>query len=225
MHGWKVPRDYAHALQLDAQNGNTKWKDAIDLEIEQIKQYQDFKEHGKVEYEKGKVTNAPMGHQKIRIYFMFDVKHCGNFKPRLVTDGHLTKEPTETVYSGVVSLRKLRLAMFLTEFNNLQLWGADVGNAYLQAVTEEKLYVVAGQNSKSYKDMFLLCSTHSMAQDLEEQQMDFKPSRADLDIWMRSSKEGTHYEYITVYENDLGICMKDPQARKYTSSSSKVLDH
>ena len=38
---------------------NTKWKDAIDLEIEQIKEYQVFKDHGKVVYEKGKITNAP----------------------------------------------------------------------------------------------------------------------------------------------------------------------
>ena len=47
-HGWEVLRDYAHALQLDVQNGNTKWKDAIDLEIEQIKEYKVFKDHGKV---------------------------------------------------------------------------------------------------------------------------------------------------------------------------------
>ena len=33
--------------------------------------------------------------------------------------------------------------MFLAELNNLHLWGADVGNAYLQAPTKEKLYIVA----------------------------------------------------------------------------------
>ena len=38
-HGWEVPRDYAHALQLDVQNHNIKWRDAIDLEIEQTKEY------------------------------------------------------------------------------------------------------------------------------------------------------------------------------------------
>ena len=37
--GWEVPRDYAYALQLDIHNGNNKWKEAIDLEIEQIKEY------------------------------------------------------------------------------------------------------------------------------------------------------------------------------------------
>ena len=34
--------------------------------------------------------------------------------------------------------------MFLAELNNLQLWRADVGNAYLQALTKEKLYIVGG---------------------------------------------------------------------------------
>ena len=90
-HGWEVPQDYAHALQLDLRNGNAKWKDAIDLEIEQIKEYQVFKDHGKVVYEKGKIINAPKECQKIRVHFVFDVKHCGKFKARLVTDGHHTK--------------------------------------------------------------------------------------------------------------------------------------
>ena len=34
--------------------------------------------------------------------------------------------------------------MFLAELNNLQKWGADVGNAYLQALTKGKLYIVGG---------------------------------------------------------------------------------
>ena len=42
--------------------------------------------------------------------------------------------------------------------------------------------------------------------------MGFKPSRADPDIWMKSSKDGSHYKYIAVYVNDLAICMKDPKS-------------
>ena len=96
-----VPRDYAHALQLDIHNGNNKWKEAIDLEIEQIKEYQVFKDSGKAVYDKKHITNAPKGHQKIRVHFVFDVKHCGKFKARLLADGHISKEPMETVYSGM----------------------------------------------------------------------------------------------------------------------------
>ena len=162
-HGWEVPRDYAHALQLDIQNGNNKWNEAIDLEIEQIKEYQVFKDFGKAVYEKNKITNAPEGHQKIRVHSVFDVKHCGKFKARLVADGHLTKEPMETVYSGVVSIRNLRLAMFLAELNNLELWGADVGNAYLQALTRENFTLWVDLNLRN-----LSCTKLFMVQDQEE---------------------------------------------------------
>ena len=222
-HGWEVPRDYTHALQLDIQNGNNKWKDAIDLEIEQIKEYQVFKDFGKAVYDKNKITNAPEGHQKIRVHFVFDVKHCGKFKARLVADGHLTKEPMETVYSGVVSIRNLRLAMFLAELNDLELWGADVGNAYLQALTREKLYIVGGPEFEALQGHVLvmykaLYGTRSGGACWHDKffdilhDMGFKPSRADPDIWMKSSKDGSHYEYIAVYVDDLAICMKDPKA-------------
>ena len=82
-HGWQVPRDYTHALQLDVQNGNTKWKDAIDLEIEQMKEYQVFKNHGKVASEKCKIIYAPKHHQKTRVHFVLDVKHCENSRQDL----------------------------------------------------------------------------------------------------------------------------------------------
>ena len=222
-HGWEVPRDYAHALQLDIHNGNNKWKEAIDLEIEQIKEYQVFKDFGKAVYEKNKITNAPEGHQKIRVHFVFDVKHCGKFKARLVADGHLTKEPMETVYSGVVSIRNLRLAMFLAELNNLELWGADVGNAYLQALTREKLYIVGGPEFEELQGHVLvmykaLYGTRSGGACWHDKffdilhDMGFKPSKADPDIWMKSSKDASHYEYIAVYVDDLAICMKDPKS-------------
>ena len=75
---------------------------------------------------------------------MADVKYCGKFKARLVAHQHLAKEPTETVYTGDVPLRNLRLAMLIAELNNVQLWRVDVRNTYLQAIIKEKLYIVAG---------------------------------------------------------------------------------
>ena len=178
---------------------------------------------GKAVYDKNKITNAPEGHQKIRVHFVFDVKHCGKFKARLVADGHLTKEPMETVYSGVVSIRNLRLATFLAELNDLELWGADVGNAYLQALTREKLYIVGGPEFEALQGHVLvmykaLYGTRSGGACWHDKffdilhDMGFKPSRADPDIWMKSSKDGSHYEYIAVYVDDLAICMKDPKA-------------
>jgi hypothetical protein len=43
------------------------------------------------------------------------------------------------VYSGVVSLCGIRLVIFLAELNQLEIWGADVGNAYLEALSKEKV--------------------------------------------------------------------------------------
>ena len=83
-----------------------------------------------IEWETGEITWEPLTN------IMTDVKHCGIFKARSVADGHLTKKPTETVYSGAVALRNLRLAMFHAECDHLQLWGADGRNAYLQALTK-----------------------------------------------------------------------------------------
>ena len=35
----------------------------------------------------------------------------------------------------------------LSELNHLELWGTDIGNAYLKAHTKEKLFIVAGPES------------------------------------------------------------------------------
>ena len=71
-------------------------------------------------------------------------KHDGCHKARLVAGGHLTPDPIHSVYSGVVSTRSLRLTIFLAKLNNMKAWAADIGNAYLEATTKEKLYIIAG---------------------------------------------------------------------------------
>ena len=154
--GFQVTRDFAEAVNLDKQNGTTRWQDATELELSQIQSYETFKDHGKAIFTNGKVSNAPEGYQKIRVHLVFDVKHDGRHKARLVADGHLTKEPVETIYSGVVSIRNLRIALFLGSLNDLEVWGADIGNAYLEALTGEKLYIVAGPEFKELEGHILI---------------------------------------------------------------------
>jgi hypothetical protein len=75
---------------------------------------------------------------------VYAVKHDERYKSRIVAGGHLTGTPMESVYSGVVSLpRGVRIVIFLAELNGLKIWQTDVGNAYLEATTEEKVYVIA----------------------------------------------------------------------------------
>ena len=221
-HGFQVPKDYNDAMRLDKENGNTHWQDAMDLELTQIHEYKVFKDTGKAKFHNGNVV-TPDGFQKIRVHFVYAVKHDGRFKARLVADGHLTKEPVESIYSGVVSLRSLRMVVFLSQLNNLEIWGADVGNAYLEAYTDEKLCIMAGPEFKELQGHLLImvkalygtrsggARWHDRLFDIL-QEMKFKPFKADPDVWMRPEPGGTCYEYIAVYVDDLAIAAKDSQA-------------
>ena len=45
--GFLIHKDYKHALQLDEQNGNSKWYDATKLEMDQINKYNSSRTMGK----------------------------------------------------------------------------------------------------------------------------------------------------------------------------------
>ena len=178
----------------------------MDLELTQIHEYKVFKDTGKAQFHNGKAV-TPDGFQKAR----------------LVADGHLTKEPVESIHSGVVSLRSLRMVVFLSQLNDLEIWGADVGNAYLEAYTDQKLCIIAGPEFKELQGHILIMikalhGTHSGGARWHDrlfdilQELKFKPSKADPDVWMRPEPGGTCYEYIAVYVDDLAIPAKDPQA-------------
>jgi hypothetical protein len=152
---------------------------------------------------------------------MFDIKHDGRHKARFVGSGHLTNVPTESVYSGVVSLQRVCMVTFLSELNGMELWATDTGNAYLEAYTAEKLYIVAGPEFGELEGHMLIISKAPYAlrssrlrwherfsQCLRE--MGFEPCKAEPDIWMR--RVDNLYEYIAVYVDDLCISSKDPKA-------------
>ncbi len=138
-YGFEVPKDYQHAVRLDEKAGNTKWQDSTKLEMAQLDDYDTFKDYGHS-------GRPPNGYKKIRVHLIFAVKHDGRHKSRLVADGHLTEVPLDSVYSGVVSLRGLRLLVFLAELNGSQVWATDIGNAYLESYTQEKVYIIADES-------------------------------------------------------------------------------
>ena len=106
-YGFEVPRDYEHALWLDQRNGNQNWQTAIALEMTQLDEYNTFKDQGKG-------GTAPAGYKKIRVHLVFNIKHDGHHKARLIADGHLTDVPVDSIYSGVVSLHGLLLIFLLS---------------------------------------------------------------------------------------------------------------
>ena len=202
-------------MQFDSENKNSKWYDAIKLEMESMLEYKVFKKWDKAILDKHKkVMNQTKGYHRIKVHPAFAVKFDGRHKSRLVADDHLTPEPSENIYSGVVSLRNLRLVIFQGKLNPLDLWGADIGNAYLEAFTDEKLYIVAGpefQEFEGYILIFLkaLYGLKSSGKRWAEvihgilRDMKFLPSRADPCIWLRKAPNLKCYEYIAVYVDNL----------------------
>ena len=71
--GYKVPRSPQEAIRLDEENNNTRWQDAMALEMEQLQEYKIFTDLGKG-------AKAPNGYRKIRVHFVFAVKHDGRHK-------------------------------------------------------------------------------------------------------------------------------------------------
>ena len=66
------------------------------------------------------------GYQFIKLMMVYDVKHDGRYRARLVAAGNMTK-PGCDAYSSVVSPRMLRLALLLGELNGLKMMVGDVG--------------------------------------------------------------------------------------------------
>jgi len=214
MYGYQVPRNHQEAMDIDAKNKNTKWRDSEILELSQLDEYDCFED-------KGHGTGIPKDFKKIRVHMVYAVKHDGRHKSRLVAGGHLTDVPVDSVYSGVVSLRGLRLVLFLAELNDLDTYCTDIGNAYLEATTAEKVCIIAGPEFGELQGHLLIIRKalyglrssgkrwHEMLADTLRD-MGFTPSRAEGDIWMRKSEDGKIYEYIAVYVDDLAIAARDP---------------
>jgi hypothetical protein len=200
-------------MRLDSKNGNSLWNVAVGLEITQLDEYESFADLGAG-------APVPKDHKKITVHLVFAVKHDGRHKARLVAGGHLTPTPIASVYSGVVSLRALRIVTFLSELNDLNLWATDIGNAYLEAFTDELVVFRAGPEFgpleghmlKIVKALYGLKSSglrwHERLADVLSA-MGFQPCKAEPDVWMRRS--GDVYEYIASYVDDLAIASKHPE--------------
>jgi hypothetical protein len=108
--GYQIPRDYKEAMKFDEITRNDRWDRSVKAEMQQLDDYHCFIVagiHGR--------DSPPTNYKKIQAHLVFNVKHDGQHKARFVGGGHLTNVPTESVYSGVVSLGGVRMVTFLSE--------------------------------------------------------------------------------------------------------------
>ena len=124
------------------------------------------------------------------------------------------------MYSSVATLRSHHIVVFLAELNGLNLIQGDIGNAYLESYTQEKVYFImgpefgqeAGHTFIIDKVLYGLCSS---SQRFHEQLLkvlhtfEFRWSKVDPDLWMRDV--GDVWEYIVVYVDDIIVALKEGQ--------------
>ena len=105
--------EHGHVISIDKPNKNTAWQDAVKKEMECMKEFSVFKDIGYG-------IKIPDSFKNIRVHMIYDVKHDGRHRARFVADGHLTDIPSDSVYSGVVSLCGFRMLLFLAEFHRIE---------------------------------------------------------------------------------------------------------
>ena len=113
------------------------------------------------------------------------------------------------------------MMLFLAELNQLETWATDIGNAYLEAETAERVYIIAGPEFGEregstlliFKSLYGLRSSgarwhEKFADTLRD--MGFTPSKNEPNIWMR--QPNGLWEYVAVYVDDLAFVMREPKA-------------
>ena len=75
---------------------------------------------------------------------IFDIRMDFTRKARFVAGGHVTDPPAAITYSSVVARDSVRLAFLIASLNDIDILAADIGNAYLNAYTKEKVHTTCG---------------------------------------------------------------------------------
>jgi hypothetical protein len=95
--GIQVPRGIKTSIELDKNNRNQLWKEAIKTELKQLTDYQTF-----IVLDPGK--DIPKCNQKIPYHMVFDVKYDLRHKARLVSGGNWEVNYKEDIYSGAMEV-------------------------------------------------------------------------------------------------------------------------
>ena len=136
--GVELPRNTKHALELDRNNGNTLWKEAMESETKGLMEFETFIVLGDDE-------RPPKGYSFIPLHACYECKVDGRRKCRIVANGGLAPEPDDSdLYSGVVTIDVVQLLILIGMLNDLQIMATDISQAYLHGITREKLYTRAG---------------------------------------------------------------------------------
>jgi hypothetical protein len=102
-YGLRLPSRAKDCADLDKENGNNKWTEANQAELALLDEFEAFEDCGEYTEEKAQALRD-QGYQFTKLMMIYDLKHDGQFRARLVAAGNMTRLGCE-VYSLVVSFR------------------------------------------------------------------------------------------------------------------------
>ncbi len=216
-YGFEVPKNYQDCLRIDRGNGDNVWQEAVKKEMKTVRPA--------FEIHEGEI-NALVGYQRITCQFVFDVKLGEGFrkKARLVALGNKTQAPATLTYSSVVSRDSVRIALTVAALNELDILVCDIEGAYLTAKCREKVYVEAGPEfgSEAGKIMIVKMALYGLKSSGAAfraklagvlHDMNFRPSYADPDVWLRAATKPNGFEYyemVLCYVDDVMVVSHEP---------------
>jgi hypothetical protein len=134
-YGVHVPNSVREALMLDKENGNTYWADSIALEMNALKKMGCL--HFKVPPSKWNPRTE--GFQYAPPQIVLNVKSSLKRKARVVAGGHVIRCDLNT-YALTVKTLSIHLLYIIAAANKLPILCGDVGNAFVNAFTNEKTW-------------------------------------------------------------------------------------
>ena len=205
--GLEVPKTVRRALELDRENGNTLWQDAIAKEMSSVRVAFEIFD-----------GDPPVGSQQMQCHMIFDIK-LDSFrrKARLVAGGHMTETPAVMTYASVVSRDTVRIALTIAALNDLEVKASDIQNAFLTAPCEEKIWTILGpefgveegSKAKIVRALYGLKSAGgSFGRHLADcmRTLGYTSSKGDPDLWFRAKTRPSdnlrYYEYVLLYVDD-----------------------
>ena len=218
-YGIELPTSVEHAYELDQKNGNTFWRDAIQKEMYELGRA--------IEIKGEEVTRAPPGWSQVSGHIVWDVKMDFTRKMRWVLDGHKTPDPIYSNFAGVVSRESVRIVLTYAALNDLDVCAADIRNAYLQAPSSRKDYIICGPEF-GLENVGRIGLIHralyggkTAGRDFRNHLrscmhfMGFVSCPADPDVWMRPAEKESgekYWEYLLLYTDD-ALCVSEHPER------------
>ena len=216
-YGIKIPTGVEHAKELDRQNKNTMWMDTLAKEMYNVGVAFKVLDEGQ---------KAPNGWKKVIGHLVWDVKMDFMRKARWVLDGHKMLDPVGSTFTRVVSRESMQIAFTYAVINALDILAADIRNAYLQAPSSQRDYIICGPEF-GIENVGCVALIHralyggkSVGKDFQNHlrscmhHLNLKSCPANLDVWMQPSKKADGfpcYDYVLLYMDNTLVISKNAE--------------